>query len=431
MNATRLPFSLDSSLTVTKALDGHEQRMNECVSGWSDRLNHHRPELVRCAPLHAPYNTRWTETTGVRKLRSMHTTPLNAWHHSHNGRMVDFAGWEMPVQYSSIVEEHNAVRNAVGLFDISHMGRLQFRGDASQAFLNGVLTNDTSKLKVGDVRYSLVCGNDGGILDDVLVYRLADRWELVVNASNREKIVNWLKHAAGFAAIEFTDCTLTSGMIAAQGPNALALLKTATNLDLAAMKYYTATDMQYLGTSGVVSRTGYTGEDGFELVMPAADAVRIWLTLFEHGAKYGVTAAGLGCRDTLRLEAAMPLYGHELNETVDPLTAGLEFAVKYGKPEYPGKAALEMIKSQGVTMARVGLILEGRRIAREESPVVVDGQDVGKVTSGTFSPTLQKVIAMAYVPVASSAIGTTLEVNLRGTLVPATVVELPFYKRGT
>ena len=360
----------------------------------------------------------------------MNTTPLNQWHHAHQGRMVDFAGWEMPVQYSSIVEEHNAVRNAVGLFDISHMGRLQFTGDSSQAFLNGVLTNDTSKLKVGDVRYSLICGKDGGILDDVLVYRLRDRWELVVNASNRETIVNWLKHAAGFAAIEFTDCTLNTGMIAVQGPNSLGLLKDAANLDLASMKYYSATEIEYLGTVGVVSRTGYTGEDGFELVMPAADAESVWLTLMAHGAKYGVVAAGLGCRDTLRLEAAMPLYGHELNETVDPLTAGLDFAVKFNKSEYPGKAALEVIKSHGVSMTRVGLVLEGRRIAREESPVHVDGKEVGKVTSGTFSPTLQKVIAMAYVPVASSSIGTAVEVNLRGTLVPATVVALPFYRRG-
>jgi aminomethyltransferase len=343
--------------------------------------------------------------------------------------MVDFAGWEMPVQYSSIVDEHMAVRTAVGLFDISHMGRLQFRGDSSQAFLNSVLTNDTARLKVGDIRYSLICGKDGGILDDVLVYRLPDRWELVVNASNREKIVSWLKHCAGYAAVDFRDCTLTTGMIAVQGPRALTLVNEAAGLDLTSMKYYSAMEAQYLGTSGVISRTGYTGEDGFELVMPAPDAERIWLALLEHGAKYGIVPAGLGCRDTLRMESAMPLYGHELNETIDPLTAGLDFAVKFNKPEYPGKAALELIKSQGLKMARVGLLLEGRRIAREESPVQINGQDVGKVTSGTFSPTLQKVIAMAYVPVTSSSLGTVVQVNLRGTLVPATIVALPFYKR--
>jgi len=356
-------------------------------------------------------------------------TPLNSWHHSHSGRMVDFAGWEMPVQYSSIVEEHNAVRNAVGLFDISHMGRLQFHGEHSAAFLNGVLTNDTSKLKVGDVRYSLVCGKDGGILDDVLVYRLPDRWELVVNGANREKIVDWLQHCAGFAAIRMTDATLTTGMIAVQGPKALALLTDVTGLELRGMKYYSVKDAEFLGVQGTVSRTGYTGEDGFELVVPSSLTEQVWLTLMAAGAGYGIMAAGLGCRDTLRLEAAMPLYGHELNEATDPLTAGLEFGVRFNKPEYPGKAALEMIKAGGLKMARVGLILEGRRIAREESPVEMSGTVVGKVTSGTFSPTLQKVIAMGYVPVSAAAAGTKVDVNLRGTLVPAEVVALPFYRR--
>lgn len=343
--------------------------------------------------------------------------------------MVDFAGWEMPVQYSSIVEEHHAVRNAVGLFDISHMGRLQFRGPTCEAFLNGVITNDAAKLKVGDVRYSLICGKHGGILDDVLVYRLPDRWELVVNASNREKIIDWLEHTAGFAGIEFRDYTLTTGMIAVQGPKALALLTEVTGIELSGMKYYAVTDATFLGCSGVISRTGYTGEDGFELVVPSSDAQRIWALLMDRGTTYGIIPAGLGCRDTLRLEAAMPLYGHELNESIDPLTAGLNFAVKFAKPEYAGKAALESIRDAGVTIARVGLVLEGRRIAREETPIQINGQDVGKVTSGTFSPTLQKVIAMAYVPIASSAVGTKVDVNLRGTLIPAEVVALPFYKR--
>ena len=356
-------------------------------------------------------------------------TPLNSWHHSHNGRMVDFAGWEMPVQYSSIVEEHNAVRNGVGLFDISHMGRLQFRGDHSEAFLNGVLTNDTSKLKVGDVRYSLVCGKDGGILDDMLVYRLPDRWELVVNGANREKIADWLEHSAGFAAIQMTDTTLSTGMIAVQGPKALALLTEVTKLDLASMKYYSVKDAEFLGTRGVVSRTGYTGEDGFELVVPSTLTEQIWQTLMEAGAEYGIMAAGLGCRDTLRLEAAMPLYGHELNEATDPLTAGLDFGVRFNKPEYIGKAALEAIKADGLKMARVGLVLEGRRIAREEFPIEIAGSLAGKVTSGTFSPTLQKVIAMGYVPVSASAVGTRVNVNLRGTFVAAEIVALPFYKR--
>lgn len=359
----------------------------------------------------------------------MRKTPLNSWHHAHNGRMVDFAGWEMPVQYSSIVEEHSAVRNAVGLFDISHMGRLQFRGAFADEFLNGVLTNDTAKLRVGDVRYSLVCGKDGGILDDVLVYRLPDRWELVVNASNREKLVGWLSNSAGFAAVEFTDVTLDTGMIAVQGPRALELLERISELPLGEMKYYTTADVALSGTPAVISRTGYTGEDGFEIVVSTGETERVWQKLIEEGSALGAIAAGLGCRDTLRLEAAMPLYGHELNESIDPLTAGLGFAVKFDKPEYTGKAALEEIRSTGLKMARVGLVLEGRRIAREDSSVTVHGETVGKVTSGTFSPTLQKVIAMAYIPRQFSGEGTKLEINLRGTMVAAEVTALPFYKR--
>lgn len=359
----------------------------------------------------------------------MRKTPLYSWHCMHNGRMVDFAGWEMPVQYTSIVEEHTAVRNAVGLFDISHMGRLQFRGDLADEFLNGILTNDTSKLKIGDVRYSLVCGKDGGILDDVLVSRLPDRWELVVNASNRDKLIDWISNSAGFAAIEFFDTTISTGMIAVQGPRSLELLERVSGLQFSDMKYYSTSDVTFCDSPTLVSRTGYTGEDGFEIVMPAEETERLWQKLMDEGSPLGVIAAGLGCRDTLRLEAAMPLYGHELDETIDPLTAGLGFAVKLNKPEFTGKAALEQIRSTGPQMARVGLVLEGRRIAREESRVLIDGETVGRVTSGTFSPTLQKVIAMAYIPSQFSTTGTKVEINLRGTVVSAEVTSLPFYKR--
>lgn len=359
----------------------------------------------------------------------MNKTPLNQWHHEHNGRMVDFAGWEMPVQYSSIVEEHNAVRNAAGLFDISHMGRLQFFGETAAEFLNSVVTNDTGRLKPGDVRYSLVCNHDAGILDDVLVYRLEDRWELVVNASNRLKICEWLEHCAGFAGIQFVDRTLTTGMIAIQGPNASALVSELLGTDVSVMKYYSAKDATWQGQPVLVSRTGYTGEDGFELVVANELTQAMWNRLLELGHSRGLVAAGLGCRDTLRLEAAMPLYGHELNEHIDPLTAGLDFAVRFNKPEYPGKAAMEQIREAGLKTRRVGLKLEGRRIAREESPVIHDGAEVGKVTSGTFSPTLQQVIAMAYVPVSLAGDGQKLQVSLRGTPVNAEVVPLPFYKR--
>ena len=358
-------------------------------------------------------------------------TPLNAWHQTHQGRMVDFAGWQMPVQYSSIVEEHNAVRTAVGVFDISHMGRLSFRSASAEQFLNLVLTNDTSKMKVGDIRYSLVCRADGGILDDVLIYRLEDHWQLVVNASNRTKIVDWFSIQPGFSECGFSDQTLSTGMIAVQGPSALRLVNSITGQNLSDMKYYSGRVMSYANSAGLVSRTGYTGEDGFELVVPSDDAVRIWELLMEQGRSAGIVAAGLGCRDTLRLEAAMPLYGHELSENIDPLTAGLKFGVRLSKPDFVGRQALLNVQQNGIQQIRVGLELEGRRIAREETPVMSGQNVVGTVTSGTFSPTLQKTIAMAYVKHTYAEVGTDLTVQLRGTQIAATVVPLPFYKRTT
>ncbi|MEN9555042.1 MAG: Glycine cleavage system protein [Planctomycetota bacterium] len=359
----------------------------------------------------------------------MKITPLNSWHRANHGRMVEFGGWEMPVQYSSIVEEHLTVRRAAGLFDISHMGRLILSGETAGDFLNRTLTNDVSQLRPGDVRYSLICQHDGGILDDVLVYRLQDRWELVVNASNRLPIISWLEHLAGFASISFHDQTESTGMIALQGPAALKIIQALGVNDANSMARYSARDVSVEHFSGLISRTGYTGEDGFELIVAADQTERLWSHLLALGAPEGILPAGLGCRDTLRLEAAMPLYGHELNTTIDPLTAGLSFGVRFEKPEYPGKAALELIRETGPTHTRVGLALEGRRIAREGSPVFIDGNECGTVTSGTFSPTLQQVIAMAYVPTDVAIPGRAIEVELRGTMLPGQIVELPFYKR--
>lgn len=356
-------------------------------------------------------------------------TPLNAWHHAHHGRMVDFAGWEMPVQYSSIVEEHNAVRSSVGLFDISHMGRLEFHGKNADEFLNSVLTNDASRLRIGDIRYSLVCRPDGGILDDVLLYRLADRWLLVVNASNREKIVSWLQQQPGFATAELRDLTLSTAMLAIQGPKAVELMKSITDADINSLKYYSGTDLRLADVPTLISRTGYTGEDGFELIVPASEGVAVWQKLMQHGAALGIMSAGLGCRDTLRLEAGMPLYGHELSESIDPLSAGLSFAVRMQKSAFIGKESLANIQSAGLNQVRVALLLQGRRIARENALVLTDGQIIGQVTSGTFSPTLQQSIAMAYVTSAHSQEGSQLQVDLRGTMVAAQIVPLPFYKR--
>ena len=357
-----------------------------------------------------------------------HTT-LHDWHVAHGGRMVDFAGWEMPIQYTSIIEEHQAVRQRAGLFDIGHMGRLKFTGADCCAFLDGLLTNDVTRLEVGQVRYSLVCNEAGGTLDDVLVYRFPDCYRLVVNASNRVKIVAWIDQHLGDANVQMTDETFDTCMIAIQGPESLALLQPLTDTDLREMGYYTVTDTSVCDHSAIVSRTGYTGEDGFEVVVNSEDGLHVWDSLMQAGQQVGLLPCGLGCRDTLRLEAGMPLYGHEMDESVDPLKAGLGFGVKLKAGQFIGKAALLEILSNPKETRRVGLVLAGRRIAREGAAVFAGDQEIGKVTSGTFSPTLERPIAMAYVPSGHSSPGTRLEVDLRGQRIPAEVVALPFYKR--
>lgn len=360
---------------------------------------------------------------------SLSKTPLHAWHASHGGRMVEFGGWDMPVQYSSIVAEHHAVRKAAGLFDISHMGRLRFRGPDAAKFLDRLVTCDVAGLEVGQVRYGLVTNDAGCILDDILAYRFADWHMLVVNASNREKILAWIdRHRAGFQAT-VEDLTFDQAMIAVQGPRAEKLLQPLVETDLSQIKYYFAAPAKVSGTSGIVSRTGYTGEDGFEVILPAAQITALWEKLLASGAGEGVLPAGLGCRDTLRLEAAMPLYGHELNESIDPYTAGLGFGVKIDGKEFIGKPALIAAKANTHRNRRVGLQLVSKRIAREGTLVFAGDRQVGHVTSGTFSPTLEKSIAMAYVEPGSAAAGTDVSVEIRGQREAAKIVKLPFYKR--
>ncbi len=356
-------------------------------------------------------------------------TPFHAWHATNDGRMVEFGGWHMPVQYSTIVEEHNVVRNAAGLFDISHMGRLRFSGDDACSFLDYLLTNDVSKLQVGQVRYSLVCNENGGVLDDVLVYRLPDCYMLVVNASNRTKIVDWIGQHISKFNVDFEDQTLSNAMIAVQGPKAVEILAALGAETASKHRYYSASPMTVAGMDTLVSRTGYTGEDGFELIVPSNAGMELWNVLLEAGLPFGVQVCGLGCRDTLRLEAAMPLYGHELNEDTDPLTAGLDFAVKLEAADFLGRDALIKIAESPTGKVRVGLELDGKRIAREGAGILSGEQSVGEVTSGTFSPTLQKAIAMGYVDAAGSETGTEVEVDIRGKRHAARVVNLPFYKR--
>lgn len=350
-------------------------------------------------------------------------TALHDWHVEHNARMVDFSGWHMPIQYSSIVEEHHAVRTSWGLFDIAHMGRLWFEGPQHVAFLDHILTNHVEVMTPGMVRYSLVCNEGGGILDDVLIYRFEDRCLLVVNAANREKIVDWIEqHRTGFD-FEYQDTTLDTFMVAAQGPVTAASLQQYLNIDLADLRYYSVSNAQIFDMDCVISRTGYTGEDGLEIIVPNDQALGLWEKLMECDPN--PVACGLGCRDTLRLEAAMPLYGHEMDESVDPATAGLMFGVKLKKEDFIGRSALEAFKQRDDLPRRVGLKLEGRRIAREGAMLMAGDDELGMVTSGTYSPTLEASIAMGYV----NRDVDELEVDIRGKRLPAQIVPLPFYKR--
>jgi aminomethyltransferase len=351
-------------------------------------------------------------------------TPLYDWHVSHGARIVDFGGWDMPIQYTTITEEHTAVRTAAGLFDVSHMGRLSFGGTGVLDLIQRVYTNDAAGMKDFQARYGLICNAQGGIRDDVLVYRWPYGWAMVVNAANREKIVGWInEHEAG-RDVQLVDQTLGTAMIAVQGPRAAELCSGLVEADVTQLKYYFAAPTRYRGKGCVVSRTGYTGEDGFEFMVAADQGVTLWEELVGRGAR----PCGLGARDTLRLEAAMPLYGHELNEDIDPLQAGLAWAVKMTKGEFIGREALLRRKDDPNLRRRVGLVLEGKRIAREGAAVLLGGAEVGRVTSGTYSPTLDRAIAMAYVDPAVTA-GTACELDIRGKPAPAKVVPLPFYKR--
>jgi len=355
-------------------------------------------------------------------------TPLYDWHVARKARMVPFGGWDMPVQYTGIIDEHNAVRQCCGLFDISHMGRVVFEGPDALATIQKLFTNDAATMKMGQVRYGLVCNEQGGILDDVLVYRLPDFWLMVVNASNRLKILTWIRKHLGAADVTVTDRTLDWAMIALQGPRAVETNEVASRL-----KYYYAATTGIPDRDGmqIISRTGYTGEDGYEVIVPNDYVEELVFTLTEKQTdwRYGfpVLPCGLGCRDTLRLEAAMPLYGHELGEAIDPLQAGLGWAVKFDKGDFIGRSALATI-NQSARSQRVGLKLEGRKAAREGCSVLHDGKIIGSVTSGSFAPTLGTSLAMAYVQPALSAVDTTLVVDIRGSEVPAKVVALPFYK---
>lgn len=366
---------------------------------------------------------------------SLATTPLDAWHRDAGAKMVPFAGFAMPIQYSSIVTEHQTCRSSAALFDVSHMGRLRFEGDGSEQLLDHLLTRKVTDLGVGRVRYGLLCNADGGVLDDVLVSHLETPSQrrfhlLVVNAANREKIIKWITpHLADFPSVTVSDRTELTAMIAVQGPKAMEVCKQLFRFDPNRLKYYHATITEQFSKPTIISRTGYTGEDGFELIVRAEDATRIWENVLLAGRDVGFAAAGLGARDTLRMEASMPLYGHELNETIDPISAGLSFACDLQDRSFIGDEALREIAATGPTWVRIGLLPDGRRPAREGSEVLTpEGAKIGVVTSGGPSPTLGRPIAMAYVD-ATQATLSAYQIDIRGKPVAAIPTPMPFYKR--
>jgi aminomethyltransferase len=356
-------------------------------------------------------------------------TPLFDTHVRLGARMVTFADWEMPVWYSGLVAEHQAVRTAVGLFDVSHMGEFVVHGSDALANLRRLLTNDAALLEDGQVQYSLIVNDTGGTVDDLLVYRLSGEvYLLVVNASNIDKDRSWLAgHLEG--AAELDDRSDDTALLALQGMRAPTVLSALTRLPVWQMGYYHFDRGEVAGVQAMVSRTGYTGEDGFEIMVAAADAVGLWDALMAAGAPHGITPAGLGARDSLRLEASMPLYGHELDDDTSVLEAGLGRFVQLDKPAMLGIDRLRREKAEGVSRKLVGLQMTERGIPRQGYPILSGGAAVGVVTSGTQSPTLDRAIGMGYVRPDLAAVGTALAVEVRGNPVAATVVRRPFYKR--
>ena len=362
----------------------------------------------------------------------MKKTPLNQVHRDLGARMVDFGGWDMPVQYSGVIDEHLAVRQAAGLFDVSHMGEVEVSGTNALAFIQYLTVNDASRLVDGQVQYSAMCYPEGGVVDDVTLYRFSDtRFLFCVNASNTDKDFDWMQKVLAESAI--TDVTLNNrseefAQIALQGPRAEEILAGLTDVALADLVYYHFCEGEVAGVKMIISRTGYTGEDGFELYLPSSAAVEIWQQLMTAGAPLGLKPIGLGARDTLRLEKGYALYGHELSQEISPLAAGLAWITKLDKDDFVGKAALVVQKAEGLPRRRVGFIMQERGIPRDGYPVFVGDREVGVVTSGTMSPTLKVGIALALVAPDVAGADNELEVVIRDRRMRAKVARPPFVK---
>lgn len=361
---------------------------------------------------------------------TLRRTPLYDRHLAHKARMVPFAGWEMPVEYSGISDEHLAVRTRAGLFDVSHMGEVEVAGRDALAAVQRITSNDAGKLQVGQAQYTALTTPQGTFVDDLLVYRLADQHFLfVVNAANLPKAFAWITREiqpAGDAVA--VDSSARYALLAVQGPAAREVVQPLTAIDLPSLKYYWFTHGEVAGVRATVSRTGYTGEDGFEVFVPPQYAARVWDAIVDAGRAVDLRPAGLGARDTLRLEAAMRLYGNDIDDTTTVLEADLEWIVSWTKGDFIGRSALQAQKEAGLTRRLAGFEMIDRAIARHGYPVIVDGQPAGQVTSGTQTPFLKKAIGLAYVP-ARLAAGDEIEIEIRSRRASARLVPLPFYKR--
>ena len=353
-------------------------------------------------------------------------TPLHDVHVKAGAKMVPFGGWDMPVQYTGIVEEHRAVRSAVGLFDISHMGEFEVEGARALAAVQRLCTNDATPLERGQVQYSVLCYPEGGIVDDLTLYRLDDtRYMLTVNASNIDKDWEWVTaHEPGAT---WRNVSADTALLAVQGPKAEALVQRLADTDVVGVRYYRFVRGKVAGVSALISRTGYTGEDGFELYAPAGEAARLWSALLEAGRADGIQPIGLGARDTLRLEMKFALYGNDIDQTTNPLEAGLGWVVKPAKGDFLGRAAIETMRAKGVPRKLVGLEMVERQVPRHGYRILAGGEPVGVVTSGSFSPSLERGIGMGYVRADLSGVGTELDVEIRGTAQRARVARTPFY----
>jgi aminomethyltransferase len=359
-------------------------------------------------------------------------TPLFEAHQKLGGKMVPFAGFEMPVQYpTGIMAEHHAVRSDAGLFDVCHMGEFVLRGPEALDLIQKITINDAGSLEVWQAQYSAMCLESGGIIDDLLVYRGPDHYMLVVNASNKEKDLAWvLKHADSFD-VEVTDASDDTALLAIQGPRAAEIVQDLAETDLDEIGYYRFREGSVAGVEGVISRTGYTGEDGFELYVPVKDGLGLWEALMAAGEPKGLTPTGLGCRDSLRLEMGYALYGNDLDDDHTPLESGLGWITKIDKGEFVGRDVLLRQKGEGIERRLVGLKLQERGFPRHGYPIAAQGKDVGEVTSGVVSPSLGIGVAMGYVPTELAKAGTELGVRIRKDVVPAVVQRPPFYTEGS